>query len=94
MCKKIASSREAFFKLGMWKNSKTLLKLTVVMKDEEPKTVRGYIGASSVEVCVVGFFEKATRSLTELGFVDAAFRVGKRTVEVECGDDLFVFEEL
>jgi hypothetical protein len=88
---KMASSSEAFAKFSKWKNSSTSLK---VMKGEKSKILYGRIWASDPTVSIVGFFETASDLLTELGFVGATFRVGRRSVEVECGEDLFVFEDI
>jgi hypothetical protein len=90
----MASSKEAFAKFGLWKASSTVLKLTAVTKGEMPEILRGEISSLDEELCLVGFAVTATRSYKGIDFGGASFRVGKRVVEAERGEDCLMFEEI
>lgn len=90
----MASSSEAFAKFRIWKNSNTVLKVTVVTKGGKPDILRGWIFSVDEPNFLVGFALK-DRSLRTFDVSDADFRVGSRIVEAERGEDgedFLVFE--
>jgi len=89
----MASSKEAFLKLEIWKKSKTVLKLTVVTKGGMPDTLRGQIVATDEESGLVSFVVSKVRSLPRIDLNGATFRIGKRSLEARRDEDLLTFEE-
>jgi len=90
----MASSKEAFAKFGVWKESRTVLKLIAVTKGGIPEILRGRISSLDEELRLVGFAVTATRSFKAIDFSDASFRVGKCVVEAERREDCLMFEEI
>ena len=75
----MASSLEAFEKLDMWKNSNTLLNLTV---ESQPSIrQRGHIFHVDEELDEVGFVDEVTRDHVGLVLRGANFTIGERTLE-------------
>jgi hypothetical protein len=71
----MASSREAFFKLEMWKNRKTVLRLTVYDRGAEDHFT-GSIYHVDFDEEIVGFEETATRmALPALDLRESEFTV-------------------
>lgn len=90
----MASSKVAFDKLGTWKKSRMVLKLTMLTKGGMPNIFRGEISWLDAEGKVVSFAVSATRDFLPLDLNGANFRVGKRMVEARRGkEDFLVFEE-
>jgi hypothetical protein len=91
----MASSKEAFSKFEMWKNSRTVLKLTVYERGAEDHFT-GSIYHVDFDDEIVGFVETATRlSLPPLDLRDSFFAVELFRVEVT--DPRFgkvIFEEV
>lgn len=80
----MASSREAFSKLSMWKNSRTLLNLTVVTHGAVDRW-RGTLFHVDELGLVIGFADDASRNTKALDFGgDVRFRVDTRLVEAVC----------
>jgi hypothetical protein len=89
----MASSKEAFERFGMWKKSRTVLKLTVLTKGGMPNILRGEVASLDEREGLVGFAVTATRDFVTLDFNGASFKIGKRVVEGERRGDLLTFEE-
>jgi hypothetical protein len=91
----MASSKEAFSKLEMWKNSRTVLRLTVYDRGAEDHFI-GSIYHVDFEGEFVGFVVTATRSyLPALDLRESSFTVEPFRVEVS--DPRFgkvIFEEV
>jgi hypothetical protein len=91
----MASSKEAFSRFEMWKNSKTVLKLTVYERGAEDHFT-GSIDHVDFDEEIVGFIEDATRMfLPPLDLRESEFAVEPRRVEVT--DPRFgkvIFEEV
>lgn len=88
----MASSKEAFAKFAMWKNSGTALKLTAIVQDEAPEILRGRISSLDEKSLLLSFAVTATRSFKTIEIRDSSFRVGMRAVEVKREEDLLMFE--
>ncbi len=89
----MASSKEAFDKLGMWKKSRTVLKLTMLTKGGMPNIFRGEISWLDADSEVVTFVESATRDILPIDLSGASFKVGKRAVEATHAIGFVVFEK-
>ncbi len=91
----MASSREAFSKLEMWKNRKTVLRLTVYTNGAEDHFT-GSIYHADFDEELVGFEETATRmALPGLDLRESEFTVEPR--KVVASDPRFgtvIFEEV
>ena len=91
----MASSKDAFFKFGTWKNSRTVLKLTVFTKEGKPDIWRGTIVSVDESRSFVGFVDEATRQPFGLDLRDSSFKVGEDLVEVvDPSTGRLVFEKL
>jgi hypothetical protein len=78
----------------MWKNSNTVLKVTVATKGGKPDILRGRIFSADEPNFLIGF-ALMDRSLKTFDVSNADFRVGNRIVEAERGEDgedFLVFE--
>ena len=81
----MASSREAFLKFDKWKNSRTVLNLTVVDNVESfEEHLQGAIFFTDAEHGIVGFVDDASRNHVTLDLSGASFVVAPRSVEVKC----------
>jgi hypothetical protein len=89
----MASSKEVFSKLEMWKKSKTPLKLTIVIKRGMPEILRGQISATDEDSSVVGFFVSKDRGYPRFDLRGASFRIGKHVLEAERDEEFLTFEE-
>ena len=91
----MASSKEPFLRFEMWKNSRTVLRLTVYERGAEDHFT-GSIDQVDFDEEVVGFMEDATRTfLPPLDLRESDFAVEPRRVEVT--DPRFgkvIFEEV
>jgi hypothetical protein len=83
----MASSRDAFSKFSMWKNSRTPLNLTVVTHGRVER-FRGTIFHVDELDLLVGFADDATRVSKQLDFSGdgISFAVESGKVEVTCLD--------
>lgn len=90
----MASSREAFDKFWTWKNSSTVLKLTVLTNGGKPEILVGEIASIDEELSLVAFAITRERSFRVIDFSDASFSIGKRLLEAErpTGDRLMCEE--
>jgi len=86
----MASSKEVFAKFEVWKESRTVLKLTEMTKGEMPEILRGKISSLDEERHLIGFAVTATRSFKAIDVGDASFQVGKCVVEAERGEDCLI----
>jgi hypothetical protein len=77
----MASSREAFSKFSRWKNSRTLLRLTVYERGTEDHFTGSIYHVDEVEM-VVGFGDDLTHSHIPLDFRGASFEVERRRLMV------------
>ena len=84
---------EAFERLGRWKVSATVLKLSLLETGEKPEVLRGKITAVDVNHRLVSFFVGRSRPLPRLDFGGASFRIGKFTLEAEREGNILMFEE-
>ena len=91
--KTAVSSQEAFAKFDTWKTSRTVMKLTVVVRGKVPEMLQGKISSLDEKLNLVGFALTTPRRYKLLDFSAADFQVGKRVVEIECGEDYLMFEE-
>jgi len=85
----MASSREAFVKFDKWKNSRTVLNLTVVnIVDDECSEDRfqGAIFFADEDKGIVAFVDDESRNHLQLDLSGASFTLGPRSVEVKCLD--------
>jgi hypothetical protein len=89
----MASSREAFLKFSMWKNSKTLLRLTVYERGTEDHFTGSIYHVDELEF-VVGFSDDLTHSHIPLDFRRASFEIERRRlVAVDERVGKVIFEE-
>lgn len=91
----MASSREAFDKFLMWKNSRTVLKLTVLTNDGNPPTkLRVEVVSVIEDELGVGFLTTG-REAFALDFSGASFEIGKLVLKAEkTSGEVFKFDEV
>lgn len=90
----MASSNEAFRRLGSWKKSKTVLKVTVLTKGDQPDILTGLVLAIDEEAKQVGFAILPSRALTAFDLTHATFEEGKHSLEARrTPEDVLLFEE-
>lgn len=77
----MASSRVAFEKFEIWKNSRTVLNLTVWTNEGVPDNWHGRIISVEESRRLVGFVDDATRDSRLLDLTDASFVVKAKRVE-------------
>ncbi len=90
----MASSIEASDRLGKWKKSRTVLKLTILTKDGIPEMLTGSIVALDDAALLLCFAPRGSKDFRTLDLAEAAFSIGKRKLGVERGEDILSFEEL
>jgi hypothetical protein len=83
----MASSTEALQKLGRWKKSSTVLRLTVFTKNELPDKYVGVVAAIDEERLWVRFVEVPSREALTLTFMGADFEIGKESLEARRGEE-------
>jgi hypothetical protein len=90
----MSSPKEAFSKLDEWRLSRTDLKLTMLVDQEQPKTLFIQIIATDENLCLVSYVERGKRLSPRLDLSGASFEVGQRVIEVRRSDtDILKFEE-
>jgi hypothetical protein len=91
----MSSSKEAFSKLDEWRRSSTVLKLTMLVDEEQPKTLFIQSIAIDETAFLVSFVERGKRVLPPRpDLSDASFEVGQRLLEVKRSEtDILLFEE-
>jgi len=90
----MASSTEAFRKLGSWKKSKTVLRVTILTKGGMPNILTGMVLATDAEAMQVGFAALPSRDIGALDLSGAVFSVGKHSLEARRSpEDILLFEE-
>jgi hypothetical protein len=85
----MASSREAFLKFDKWKNSRTVLNLTVVnIVDDEcfEDRFQGAIFFADEDDEILGFVDDESRNSVTLDLSGGSFAMDARSVEVKCPD--------
>jgi hypothetical protein len=85
----MASTKEAFNKLWTWKESNTLLKVTVGTKGERPETFIGAVTFPDEDSLQVGFANHDTRSMRSVDFSGCLFIVGERVLLAQREDEEF-----
>jgi electron transfer flavoprotein alpha/beta subunit len=83
----MASSKEAFEKFRMWKNSRTVLKLTVLTNGGTPDIFMGRVAAVDEDSWQVSFAVSKDRSYRVITFVGASFLLGGRRLEAERSEE-------
>jgi hypothetical protein len=78
----MASSEDAFRKFAMWKNSRTVLNLTVFTNFGMPDIWLGSITSVDEQQELVEFADDATRDLRTLDLRGASFAIAERSLEV------------
>jgi hypothetical protein len=85
----MASSKEAFFKLGRWKNSRTVLRLTVFMNGGAPEIRQGVLTSVDEDEVLVAFVDDSTRELVLLDNLEGAvFALNGDLLEIGCRDGI------
>jgi len=90
----MASSKEAFERFWTWKNSRTLLRLTLWEKGQAPTSFVGAVVLPEEEELRVAFLNHDERKPVVILFEDCSFRIGERFLMAdrfgeeffECGD--------
>jgi hypothetical protein len=91
----MTSEQEAFDIFGIWKNSTTVLKLTMETNGAIPETMFEQVAALDRDASQASFVVPRTRPLLLRDLAGASFRAGKRKLEVECFDgERLTFEEV
>jgi hypothetical protein len=92
----MASASEAFEKFERWKNSKTSLKVTVIIKDSPTETLMGRVFAVDPEASQVGLSNPLVmHSFAAFDVGDAEFSIEEsRLVATRDESDWIVFEEI
>jgi len=91
----MASSREMLDRLWRWKKSSTVLKLTLLTKNEEPEGFIGEITGISEEFMQVGFCGRKKQETLSLDLRGAKFVLGKTTLEaIRSAEVRLLLEEL
>ena len=89
----MASSKEAFARFWTWKNSHTVLRLTVLTKGGTPEKLIGEISSIDEDSLLVGFAVRRTRDFRTICFADASFGLEDRALSAERPTgDIFRFE--
>ena len=81
----MASSKEAFERLWMWKKSRTLLRVVLLTKGDLPEGFVGAVVRPREDLLTCGFANHGDRTFCEVDFSDCTFRVGARTLLAERG---------
>lgn len=90
----MASSAEAFDKFGIWKNRRTLLRLTVTEKGELPEKFLGSVTFVEYESLRVSFMNHDRRIPQLADFSDCTFDLGASIILVARDDgELFRCED-
>jgi hypothetical protein len=90
----MSSPKEAFSKLNEWRQSRTDLKLTMLVDQEKPETLFIQIMATDENLSLVCYVERGKRLSPRLDLSGASFEVGQRVIEVRRSDtDVLKFEE-
>jgi hypothetical protein len=80
----MASPKEAFSKFRMWKELRTVLKLTVLEKGELPETFIVDVASIYEDPFLVGFAIPRLHSfLPPIDLSDASFELGNRVLKAE-----------
>ncbi len=92
----MASSSEAFEKFGMWKNSKTSLKVTMIVNGESTDVLMGRIFHADSETSLVGISNPLVmHSFAKLDVGDAEFSIEEsRLIATRNESDWIIFEEV
>jgi hypothetical protein len=89
------SSREAFSKLEMWKNSAIFLKLSILSGVEHDIVMGSLAGVDEKNRLVLFAVDSERKTLPRIDLSDASFTVGERRVEAFRGpEDVLTFEEV
>ena len=86
----MASSELAFDKFSKWKNSKTVLKLTVVTNGGSPVIDVGWLAGVYDDSCEVAFVTGKMHDFRPIDFKDVSFVVSDKRVEATFGGDNFL----
>lgn len=92
---KKASAKKAFAKFEVWKESKTLLILTIVTRDGLIEKLKGQISAIDAKSGFVNFQVGTTRWVSRLNIGGASYQVGSSVLEAEQEEgSIWMFEEV
>jgi len=83
----MASSKEAFRKLGNWKKSKTVLKVTVLTKGDPPETLTGLIMGVDEFTMQVALGLLPSRNFVAFDLTDVTFSLGRLLLEARRSPD-------
>jgi hypothetical protein len=79
----------------MWKNLRTLLRLTVVTNGGMPDISIGEISATDEDEMLFSFADPRTRNFRHVSVVAASFEIGEHLIKAERAEDNFlVLEEV
>lgn len=88
------SASVAFDKFSVWKNAKTVLKLTTVTNGGAPDVSIGWIPEVDAESSQVAFMTGKMHDYRCIDFDDVSFNVSTTRVEATFGDDnVLILEE-
>ncbi len=92
----MASSSEAFEKFEMWKNSKTSLKVTLIVEGKTVDVLMGRIFCADAEASQVGLSNPLVmHSFVDFDVEDSSFSIEEtRLVATRNESDWIVFEEV
>jgi hypothetical protein len=91
----MVSSSEAFDRFWMWKNTRTLLNVTLWEKGKAPVEFLGAVSFPDEDSLVVGFLNHDTRSpVPPIRFEDCTFRLGDKILFADrAGEEFFECED-